>query len=516
MRPLYPGFIAANRALRAVTAQSFQPRGQIMPVPESIAGARGRLTSRLADLRAWLSEPIAIQSLVVLRVLFGAILLWDCWRYIKYTRIERYYVQPEVTFPYFGLSFIQPLPEPWIHVLWLGVGVSAALIMLGLFYRPAVIGFVAIFGYFFLLDRTQYLNHNYMVLLYGALLALAPANRAFSLDARLRLVKRSLVIPRWPVAALKLQTEIILIYAGIVKITDDWLRGEPLRMWMHDRIDDVLIATIFQYDAILLAAAGGTVALHILGAPLLLWRRTRLAVFIVYCGFHVANATLFNIGIFPWLTIAVTTIFFAPDWPQRLLRRGLGLVEALPPQPALPASARRPVSATLLAVLAVWFAVQIVVPQRQIFFDNLVGWTGDGHRFSWRMRIYDRDAEGYFRLVAENGDYWIIDPEHFLTRRQARTVLTRTDLIHDFALWLEARWAAEGHGDIAVHAHILKSLNGRPAQPFVDPGVDLTVADYDWFGPDPWVRPLQSRAARQIMPHWWPPLPLWKPSLGGG
>ena len=106
-----------------------------MPIPDSIAGARYRLTSRLSVLRAWLSEPIAIQSLVVVRVLFGAILLWDCWRYIKYTRIERYYVQPEVTFPYFGLSCIQPLPEPWIHVLWLRVGVSAALIMLGLFYR---------------------------------------------------------------------------------------------------------------------------------------------------------------------------------------------------------------------------------------------------------------------------------------------------------------------------------------------------------------------------------------------
>ena len=204
-----------------------------------------------------------------------------------------------------------------------------------------MIGLVAIFGYVFLLDRTQYLNHNYMVLSYGALLALAPASRAFSLDARLGLVQRSLAIPRWPVAAIKLQTEIILIYAGIVKITDDWLRGEPLRMWMHDRVDDVWIASIFQYDAILLAAAWGTVALHILGAPFLLWQRTRLPVFVLYCGFHAANATFFNIGIFSWLTIAVTTIFFAPDWPQRLLRRGLGLVEALPPQPALPVSARR-------------------------------------------------------------------------------------------------------------------------------------------------------------------------------
>ncbi|MBM1219462.1 HTTM domain-containing protein [Ponticoccus sp. SC2-23] len=484
-----------------------------MTVTRNILGSGGRIADRIEALRAHLSAPVSIQSLVVLRILFGGILLWDCWRYIKYTRIERYYVIPEVNFPYFGLSFIQPLPEPWIHILWLGVGLTAALIMLGLFYRVATIGFLVIFGYFFLLDKTQYLNHNYMVLLYAFLLAMAPANRAFSLDAWLGLTERSLVIPRWPVSAIKLQTEIILIYAGIVKITDDWLRGEPLRMWMHARIDDVWIAPIFQYDAILLAAAWGTVALHILGAPLLLWKRTRLPIFVIYCCFHVSNSAFFNIGIFPWLTIAVTTIFFAPDWPQRLLRRGLSLVEELPAPPrANGVAAPRVVSNTLMLVLAAWFAVQIAVPQRQLFFPNLVGWTGDGHRFSWRMRIYDRDAEGHFRVVAADGNYWLVDPRHFLTRRQARAVLTRTDLIHEFAGWLETRWAEDGHGDVAVYAEIQKSLNGRPEQLYIDPQVDLTSVSYNAFGPDPWVLPIESRAAEEIMPAWWPPLPLQKPS----
>jgi len=122
------------------------------------------------------------------------------------------------------------------HAPFLGfLGVFAFLVMLGLFYRAAIWGFVLVFGYFFLLDKAQYLNHNYMVLLYAILLALAPANRAFSLDARWGLVARSEWIARWPVAAVKLQTEIILIYAGIVKITDDWLRGEPLGMWLRAR-----------------------------------------------------------------------------------------------------------------------------------------------------------------------------------------------------------------------------------------------------------------------------------------
>jgi vitamin K-dependent gamma-carboxylase len=460
---------------------------------------------------AHLSEAVSIQSLVALRILFGAILVWDCWRYIRYDRIHRYYVEPDWTFPYFGLEFIRPLPDPYIHYAWALVGVFAVLVMVGLFYRVAIWGFVLVFGYFFLLDKAQYLNHNYMVLLYAILLGFAPANRAFSLDARWGLVVPTPMIARWPVAAVRLQTEIILIYAGVVKITDDWLRGEPLGMWLRARADEVALGPLFQYDLVILAA-WGTVALHILGAPLLLWRRTRLAVFLIYCVFHVSNAILFNIGIFPWITIAVTLIFFEPDWPQRVARWALGRFEALPPLPAPPVVAVPRPGAALLVVLAAWFAVQVAVPQRQLFFPNLVGWTGDGHRFSWRMRIYDRKAEGVFTVVwPETGARLEIDPHDVLPARQARAVLTRSDLIHDFARKIEARAVAAGAVDVEVYARIEKSLNGRPRQLYVDPEVDLTAVPYAWFRPDPWVLAPETRVAEGRVPGWWPPLPLQKP-----
>jgi vitamin K-dependent gamma-carboxylase len=462
---------------------------------------------------AYLSAPVSIQSLVALRVLFGAILVWDCWRYFRYDRIYRYYVEPEWTFPYFGLDFIRPLPDPFIYFAWGLVGVFAFLVMVGLFFRVAIWGFVLVFGYFFLLDKAQYLNHNYMVLLYAILLALTPANRAFSLDARWGFVTPTPMIARWPVAAVRLQTEIILIYAGLVKITDDWLRGEPLGMWLRARADEVLFGPLFQYDWVILMGAWGTIALHVIGAPLLLWKRTRLATFLVYCGFHVSNSILFNIGIFPWITIAVTLIFFEPDWPQRLARRVLGGFETLPPMPAAPAVTVPRPGQGLLILLAVWFAVQIVVPQRQLFFPNLVGWTGDGHRFSWRMRIYDRNAQGVFTVVwPETGERLEIDPREVMSARQARAVLTRSDLIHDFARKIEERLREAGATDVEVYARIEKSLNGRPPQLYVDPETDLTAVPYAWFRPDPWVLPPLTRVAEDRLPDWWPPLPLQRPA----
>ncbi len=344
-----------------------------------------------------------------------------------------------------------------------------------------------------------------MVLLYAVLLAPSPANRAFSVDAWMNPHLRSLVIPRWPVAAVRLQTEIILIYAGIVKIADDWLRGEPLGMWLRARADDFWFGPIFQHDWVILAGTWGTVALHVLGAPLLLWKRTRLAVFLVYSCFLVSNAQFFNIGIFPWITIAVTTIFFEPDWPQRLVRRVPGTVERLPSMPVLPPVVVPRIGRGMLAVLAVWFTVQLVLPERQEFFPNLVGWSGDGHRFSWQMRIYDREAEGWFEVVAADGTVWEVDPAQYLTRRQERAVLTRADMIHDFAGKLEAMWAERGYKDVAVFAHVEKSLNGRPPQPYVDPAVDLTAVACKRFGPDDWVIPLQARAAEGRVAEWFPP-----------
>ncbi|MEO0637274.1 MAG: HTTM domain-containing protein [Pseudomonadota bacterium] len=440
----------------------------------------------MTRLRAHLEAPISIQSLVVVRVAFGLILAWDCWRYIKYDRITRYYVEPDVLFPF--LPFVQPLPEPWIHIVWGGVGLFGITVALGLFYRTSIIALTAIFAYFFLLDRAQYLNHNYMVILFGCLLCFAPAAKAYSLDAWLKPATCSEFIPRWPVSAIKLQLEIILIYAGWVKITEDWLlRAEPLRGWLHDKQDAIFFGFLFNYDWAFYAATWSTVALHVIGAPLLLWRRTRLPVFCVYALFHWSNATLFNIGIFPWITLALTTIFFAPDWPSQLLRRVTRAAPTIPPARSL--SFR--MQPALLALLLAWFAVQIYLPERQRLFANNVGWTGDGHRFSWRMRIYDRDREGVFRIVSADGaQVWEVNPHDWMAKRQARNVIGRPDIVWDYAQHLKQRWAEQGRPDVAVYADVQMSLNGRPWQQFTDPNVDLTQVPWTWLAATDWVMPI--------------------------
>ena len=60
----------------------------------------------------------------------------------------------------------------------------------------------------------------------------------------------------------------------------------------------------------------GGLLFDLLIVPLLLWRRTRPLAFLVALAFHLTNWYLFNIGIFPWLMIAATLLFFPPSWPE--------------------------------------------------------------------------------------------------------------------------------------------------------------------------------------------------------
>jgi len=182
--------IATMQGLRAglrapMTAAAAADR----PAPAPAAGTLARAA------RARLGAQVSIQSLAVFRILFGALLVWDYVRFVQYDRIARYYAIPEFTFTYPGFRWVQPLPEPWLHLAWGVVGLSSLCVMLGLFYRVAIVVLTLSFSYFFLLDKAQYLNHFYMVILYALIMCALPAHRAFSLDALRRPELRSETVP---------------------------------------------------------------------------------------------------------------------------------------------------------------------------------------------------------------------------------------------------------------------------------------------------------------------------------
>ncbi len=279
----------------------------------------------LAATRRWvddLFEPVDAISLVFLRVSFGVIMLVEVWRFWDHGWIERYYIRPDFFFKYYGFAWVHPWPGDGMYWHFVLLAVLALMITVGAFYRLASVLFFFAFSYVFLLDQARYLNHFYLVILVAFLMMLVPASRAYSLDALLPFGahRRDRRVPSWSIWLFRLQFEVVYIYAGLVKINPDWLRLEPLGMWLARRDDAPLIGHLLTEDWVVAIAAYGVIILHIVGAPLLLFRRTRIYVTAVYFAFHLANHFMFQIGIFPWLTMAGTMMFFDPNWPRQLWR----------------------------------------------------------------------------------------------------------------------------------------------------------------------------------------------------
>ena len=99
------------------------------------------------------------------------------------------------------------------------------------------------------------------------------------------------------------------------------------------------------------------------------------------------NKFLMNIGIFPWVMLASTTLFFEPDWVYRIP----GVTKLV--SPAKPTIFTGKISLTkkiVLIIMALFIIHQIATPLRHHFYPGDVAWNEMGHRYSWRMKLRDK------------------------------------------------------------------------------------------------------------------------------
>jgi hypothetical protein len=278
---------------------------------ESTSARRSRLLM--------LFEPVDISSLVFFRVAFGAITLWEVTRYLRLDWVRQIWIEPSFHFGYPFFEWVKPWPGNGLIIHFYALGALALMIMLGAFYRVATALFFLGFTYVFLLEQSQYLNHFYLISLISFLLIFLPAHRKLSVDALLRPALRSQTAPAWALWLLRFQVGVPYFFGGVAKLNMDWFRGEPMGYWLQGERHLALVGRFLDEPWAPYFFSYGGLLLDLLAVPLLLWRKTRAPVFVVILLFHLANDSLFRIGIFPWFMIAATTVFFEPDWPRRLL-----------------------------------------------------------------------------------------------------------------------------------------------------------------------------------------------------
>ncbi|WP_452219783.1 HTTM domain-containing protein [Lacinutrix salivirga] len=428
-------------------------------------------------------------SIAVFRILFGAIMLVEVYRYFDKGWIAKYWIDPTYNFPYWPFHFLESLSGNGMYYLFALLGLLSVFIMLGLFYRLSIILFFLSFTYMFLLEQTRYLNHFYLIVILSFVLIFIPANNSFSLDNRWIKKQKDIPISKWCLWLLRLMIGIPFFYGGIAKLNSDWLAGQPLGIWLSSDTDFPIIGRFFTEKWMILLMSYSGLFLDLLIIPFLLFKRTRIYAFVIGVLFHLMNSELFTIGIFPWFMIASATLFFSPSWPRTLINR---FTNSSTINPITENTASLSKKQKLVIVgLSLWTFLMLTFPLRHILIPGNVSWTEEGHKFAWHMKLRTKRANGVFIVKDTNGEVInIIDVDIVLPKWQRKKAISRPPIIWLLANKTKEEYKAKGI-NVAVFADIEATLNGRPYEQFIDPNVDIAAEPYPIWHAD-WILPLTT------------------------
>lgn len=451
-------------------------------------------------VRKELSLEYDAAALALFRVTLGTLGAVSAVRFLIYGWVDELFVKPSFFFHYIGASWAQPLGALGTRALLVMLAISGVMVALGLLFRPAVLCFFALFTYLQLIDLTNYLNHYYLVSLLALVAALMPLGRAYGLDGVL-FGKPLRTLPAAYTWLLRFHIGVVYTFAGIAKITPDWLlHAQPLRIWLLSRVDMPIVGSLFAepLTAYFMSWAG---CLFDLSIPWFLsFRRTRAPAYAVVIGFHVMTRMLFPIGMFPFIMSLSAMLFFSPSFPRRLL----------------PSAWREPVSSRVLAsapwflrsrivagAAVFWGLFHLLYPFRTFLYGGNVHWHEQGMRFSWRVMVREKNAAVTYRVVdAQSGRVWEVQLRRYLTDRQEREFGTQPDMILQLAKHIAREHEQRLGRKVLVFADVIVSLNGRPAARLIDPNADLVRID-DGVSKAAWILPAPNSDPPQLRPSRW-------------
>ncbi|MEL6943761.1 MAG: HTTM domain-containing protein, partial [Bacteroidota bacterium] len=392
-------------------------------------------------------------------------------------------------FKYYGFKWVQPLNLVGMYLVHLLLFLAALFVTLGLYYRWATVLLFLSFTYTELIDLTYYLNHYYFVSLVCFLLILLPANRAVSLDVRLKNTSYCNQVPAWTINSLKLMIAIVYIYAGLAKINTAWLLDAmPLKLWLsaHDKMPILGGLFAWEFTPYLFSWFGMLFDTTIIF--FLLYPKTRKLAFIAAVIFHAMTGLLFQIGVFPLVMIAAVSIFFSPNWHQKILTQLSKIVDQthlsylqIKEKVVLPI--KRQQQQVTLIFLALFFGVQLLFPWRYILYDSNVFWSEEGYRFSWRVMLMEKSGNATFYIKdGETGKEGRVINSNFLNKHQEKQMAMQPDMILQYAHFLGAHYKKQGVKNPKVRAEVYVTLNGAKSRLFFDEQLDLMKVKEGWGG----------------------------------
>ena len=434
-------------------------------------------------LRLYLNRPVGNAALVVWRICFGALMCLEGWGAIMTGWVRTNLVEPVYTFPFLDFEWLAGLAAgPAMYVWFVLLGAAGLAVALGWRYRVSSVTLALLWSGAYFMQKTSYNNHYYLaVLLTWAMVLIPQAADRFSFDARRRGWESS-THGYWITLGARLMLLLVFVYGSVAKFYPGWWRGDFIATSFGAKAHYWLIGPLLQHELFQNFITVSAVFFDALVIPLLWWRPTRRWAFAGLVLFNVFNSIVFRIGIFPYLVLAFTVFFFAPEDIERWLR--------LPRVATARADASRPWGVLATAAFCLFFCWQALLPLRHHLIPGNVTWTDEGHRLSWRMML--RSKSGSVRLQAVNPVTQEREavPEYIrLSPKQKFRVATSPDFLYQWVQQLK-HYYAEERGWPGVELYVTHSkiyLNGLGPGPLYATDIDLAKVKWNTFGHNHWV-----------------------------
>jgi uncharacterized membrane protein YphA (DoxX/SURF4 family) len=430
----------------------------------------------------FLFKRIDNSGLVVFRIFFGLLCFLESVGAILTGWVNRVMIQPKFTFSFIGFEWLQPLPGNWMYLYYIIMGLFGLFVMLGYKYRFSMLMFALMWTATYLMQKSSYNNHYYLLFVLSFVMVFLPANRYASIDVRLNPKLKAYSMPNWCKWLFVMQLFILYTYASIAKLYPDWLDTSVIALMMKGKANFPIIGDLLQQKVMHYFIAYGGILFDGLIIPLLLYKPTRKFAFFGSIFFHIFNSVVFHIGIFPFLSLAFCLFFFEPKTVRNLFLRNKPFYDK--------SEVIRPHKHKLITtVLVVYVLVNITLPIRHHFFKDNVLWTEEGHRLAWRMMLRTKSGSASFTVVdKETNKSSIVKLKDHLTKKQQSRVATKPDFIWQFAQYLKQEYAKKGQ-DVEVFARVYVSVNGKPYKQLIDPKVDLASEEWHHFKHHDWILP---------------------------
>ena len=428
-------------------------------------------------------EPVDNSPLILFRICFGILIFLESFGATLTGWVKQALIDPEFNFTLIGLEWMQPPDGPWMYIYFYLMAICGLMVALGFYYRTGMAAFTILWTLVYWMQKSHYNNHYYLLILLSIFMLIVPAHAYASMDAKRWNSVVSTTCPRWCINIFILQMWIVFTYAALHKVYPGWLNGDFISMNFIGKRNYWLIGNLLQKEWLQTMVIYGGILFDGLIVYFLLWRKSRKEAFIIAIGFHLFNSFVFQIGIFPYLMIALMVFFFEPEVVRKTFFKRKPIVQIDRGYSVL-----TPKCIALVALFGLYFAHQIYLPLRHHLYEGDVFYTEEGHRLSWRMMLRFKSGYTNYMVYAPQKDStWMLNPKEYLTPKQAGALPGHPDIIWQFAQYMHEKYEKQGLGDVEIRAESFVRLNKGNQVKLIDSEVDLTKVPWQPHRHSEWI-----------------------------